>query len=242
MKRQHIGYPPETGEFNFTLIELLIVIAVIAILVSILLPALASAKKKAQAITCTGNKKQIGTIIAAYGNDFSGWSPEGRSSQYIYPRDYWTHHLQELKYLSWQKTRRSSILVCPSVKPYVYVNQIKCVSLRGALSGPLVKTTFFRSGGQVQDTGNADAGVAPRTYPLPPSRFLIVFDSFATTDPNYKSNVAFANPDSASAGHNGKISVLMFDGHAEMGLKSFSYLSYAAVNEDPVGANRLKLQ
>ena len=51
---------------NFTLIELLIVVAIIAILASLLLPALRSALNKSKAITCLAGMKQLGLAVQNY--------------------------------------------------------------------------------------------------------------------------------------------------------------------------------
>lgn len=56
---------------NFTLVELLVTVAVIAILAGMLLPALNSAKVKVQTITCLNNQKQISLALTQYTQDHS---------------------------------------------------------------------------------------------------------------------------------------------------------------------------
>ena len=58
---------------NFTLIELLITISIIAILAALLLPALNAAREKGYDISCRNNLRQIGHAVQMYADAYDGW-------------------------------------------------------------------------------------------------------------------------------------------------------------------------
>ncbi|MEN9360896.1 MAG: hypothetical protein RL095_2431 [Verrucomicrobiota bacterium] len=63
---------------KFTLIELLAVVAVIAILLSLLLPAIAQSRYRAQASVCIANMKQFGVANGSYMADWGGKIPRAQ--------------------------------------------------------------------------------------------------------------------------------------------------------------------
>jgi prepilin-type N-terminal cleavage/methylation domain-containing protein len=125
-RRKSLEHP----EPAFTLIELLVVIAIIAILAAMLLPALSSAKEKAQRMQCVNNVKQIGMATHLYvteGRDkmpYPNWNP---------PWDYGGAPLPGWLYLP-----AGSAPPNPRVSPY---STNEALAYAGGQLWPFLKTT-----------------------------------------------------------------------------------------------------
>src|SRR5688500_2949003 len=65
----------------FTLVELLVVIGVIALLVSIILPSLASARRSSNSVKCLSNLRQLGNAFMLYSNESKGFWPVAAHDQ-----------------------------------------------------------------------------------------------------------------------------------------------------------------
>jgi len=95
---------------KFTLIELLIIIAIIAMLSGMLMPALNKAKEKAKGINCISNLKQCGTMMGMYSNDSNGLL-----LFFTAMPKFWNDVYIDNNYII-----NKNVLVCPSFNPIKY--------------------------------------------------------------------------------------------------------------------------
>ncbi|HWP40260.1 MAG TPA: type II secretion system protein [Tepidisphaeraceae bacterium] len=84
MRRCPVRFPCVSAS-AFTLVELLVVIGIIALLISVLLPALASARQSANDVKCASNIRQLVTALTMYASSNRGRFPPNLNSGAMYP-------------------------------------------------------------------------------------------------------------------------------------------------------------
>jgi prepilin-type processing-associated H-X9-DG protein/prepilin-type N-terminal cleavage/methylation domain-containing protein len=109
----------------FTLVELLVVIGIIALLISILLPALARARESANDLKCKANLRSIGQALTIYVNQYKGRLPATEMTGQSYTAGdigvedtsiFWFERMMGEKLIAMPPAGGSytSVLVCPS--------------------------------------------------------------------------------------------------------------------------------
>lgn len=97
---------------HFTLIEMLVVIAIIGVLASLLMPAMQKAIEQSRSTVCVNNLKQLGVSITQYATDHAGRFPAARVGTY-----YWSNKLCDAGY-----TPVSQLFLCPTYDDRTFTN------------------------------------------------------------------------------------------------------------------------
>jgi len=217
----------------FTLVELLVVLAVIGILAALLLPAIARGKNKAKQASCRNNLKQLAVAFFIYHGDFGDQFPApGSKSQYgPQPEDWiWWQHgrgIEGSALLGGVGKFKPELFTCPadadakslqgkgdvSGDPYRYSYSLTSYDLIAEKINPGMSTIITQ-----------DRQAFPfRTRQIrnPASKIMLVEEDRATIDDSRWVPRGLGHPNLVSPRHSDRGDVSFADGHLEAVTPSF---------------------
>lgn len=222
------------GSKGFTLAELLVVVAIIAILAGILFPVLRQAQDTARMRTCTSNLRELGQAFAMYLDDHNGFAIPGPATQdwYLMPDPLMKYVKQGPIEASEKKPNR--VWICPGDRGFL--NE----PARWRFTGQCLSSYRYPYGAFLATTAHVDVASGTTRVNAPrrpdqwarPTRDVLLCD----WSPNFHKGrkdvtVASNNGDSIKC-----INFLMLDGHVTVGTRRemlSGYINYSVYYDNP---------
>lgn len=206
---------------SFTLVEMLVVIAIIAILAALLMPSLRGALESSRTVSCQSNLRQAGMMLQTYASDYNGFLPQTNPTEASYNKRIWYQQVIIYAYpgadpnnvVTRKNYQKNTILICPSDQyPIVYDfawsyagNQ----TMAGIDGLPVPKLTSCRNLAQKWYAYDSWSPQMPGN-----SSYISNLLLFTSTDSYWIQSRLDRSATGILSSHNNKFNMLFLDAHA----------------------------